>query len=44
VHPSENAVLAAVERMGGHKIGHSGELLEAGKSSEKLLASSITRG
>ncbi len=23
VHPSENAVLDAVERMGGHKIGHS---------------------
>jgi len=24
VHPSENAVLNAVERMSGHKIGHSG--------------------
>lgn len=23
VHPSEDAVLAAVERLGGHKIGHS---------------------
>jgi len=22
VHPSEDAVLAAIERMGGHKIGH----------------------
>jgi integrase len=24
VHPSEDAVLAAMERLGGHKIGHSG--------------------
>jgi integrase len=40
VHPSENAVLAAVERMGGHKIGHSGELPEAGNSSARLLAPS----
>ncbi len=27
VHPSENAVLDAVERMGGHKIGHSRRIL-----------------
>jgi integrase len=26
VHPSEDAVLAAISRLGGHKIGHSGEL------------------
>jgi hypothetical protein len=25
VHPSENAVLDAMERLGGHKIGHSVE-------------------
>ena len=44
VHPSENAVLAAVERMGGHKIGHSGESLEAGKGFAMLLAPSIAEG
>jgi site-specific recombinase XerD len=26
VHPSDDAVLGAMERMGGHKIGHSDEL------------------
>ena len=25
VHPSEDAVLSAVEKLGGHKTGHSGE-------------------
>jgi hypothetical protein len=25
VHPSDDAVLGAMERMGGHKIGHSAE-------------------
>ena len=44
VHPSENAVLDAVERMGGHKIGHSGESLEAGRGSAMLLAPSIAEG
>ena len=43
VHPSENAVLDAVERLGGHTIGHSGELPEAGKSAGMLLAPSITK-
>jgi integrase len=28
VHPSENAVLDAMERLGGHKIGHSAEQLQ----------------
>jgi integrase len=42
VHPSENAVLDAVERMGGHKIGHSRELLEAGKGAVMLLRPSVT--
>jgi integrase len=32
VHPSENAVLNSFSRLGGHNIGHSGELaLEEGK-------------
>ena len=44
VHPSENAVLAAVERLGGHKIGHTGELSDTGKSAGILLAPSITKG
>ena len=29
VHPSENAVFAAVEKLGGHKNGHSAELQDA---------------
>jgi integrase len=44
VHPSENAVLDAVERMGGHKIGHSRELSEARNGAGMLLAPSIAEG
>ena len=42
VHPSENAVLDAVERMGGHKIGHTRELSAKGEGAGMLLAPSIT--
>jgi integrase len=44
VHPSENAVLDAVERMGGHKIGHSHALPDAGNGAGMLLAPSIAEG
>ena len=36
VHPSENAVLDAVERLGGHKTGHSQAELKV--SDGKLLS------
>jgi integrase len=39
VHPSENAVLAAVERLGGHKTGHSRNHVEALMSDGKSLSS-----
>lgn len=38
VHPSEDAVLAAVERLGGHKIGHSAKPALAGQPIERLLS------
>jgi integrase len=34
VHPSEDAVLVAVERLGGHNFGHSQKQLEQDRSSE----------
>ena len=37
VHPSENAVLGAMERLDGHKNGHSPELLEVTKEPTKRL-------
>ena len=37
VHPSEDAVLRAVETLGGHKIGHSQELIPAVDSPARLL-------
>jgi integrase len=37
VHPSEDAVLKAVETLGGHKIGHSQELIPAVDSPARLL-------
>jgi integrase len=37
VHPSEDSVLAAVERLGGHKIGHSQEMTLTQDASAKLL-------
>jgi integrase len=36
VHPSD-AVLAAIDRLGGHKIGHTDERADLPKASEKLL-------
>jgi len=38
VHPSENAVLSAVERLGGHKSGHSQNQAELDVSNGKLLS------
>jgi len=38
VHPSENAVLSAVERLGGHKSGHSQNQAELDVSDGKLLS------
>ena len=37
VHPSEDAVFAAVERLGGHKTGHNEELHSLPSSGEELL-------
>jgi integrase len=37
VHPSEDSVLAAVEKLGGHKTGHSEEKTEGTNVPEKLL-------
>jgi integrase len=39
VHPSEDAVLSAMSRLGGHNSGHSVETLPDAQSSEKLLNS-----
>lgn len=39
VHPSEDAVLNAVEKLGGHNIGHNAELHEPKESPTKLLPS-----
>jgi len=39
VHPSEDAVLAAVERLGGHKIGHSEETPATQEVQQRLLPS-----
>ncbi len=38
VHPSESAVLNAVDRLGGHKIGHSEEGVKSETQSGKLLS------
>jgi integrase len=37
VHPSYDAVLAAVEKLGGHKIGHSSKTALSSKESKTLL-------
>jgi integrase len=39
VHPSENAVLIAVERLGGHNIGHSEETPPTEEAQQRLLPS-----
>jgi len=37
VHPSEDSVLAAVDKLGGHKTGHSEENVQGSQAAEKLL-------
>src|SRR6516165_7554951 len=37
VHPSEDAVLAAVGKLGGHKIGHSAKNIVAPNESDTIL-------
>ena len=37
VHPSEDAVLEAMERLGGHNSGHNAKLAPLGKGGEPLL-------
>jgi len=39
VHPSEDAVLAAVEKLGGHNIGHSEETPAMQETQQRLLPS-----
>jgi integrase len=39
VHPSEDAVFTAVERLGGHKIGHSAEIARPQKIANRQLPS-----
>jgi integrase len=39
VHPSHDAVFAAVDRLGGHKIGHSEKTLETQTAQSRLLPS-----
>lgn len=39
VHPSEDAVLAAVERLAGHNIGHTHGMVETTETLQKLLPS-----
>lgn len=38
VHPSEDAVFAAVDRLGGHKIGHSAKQPQLQQEAPKLLS------
>src|ERR1700758_4149630 len=38
VHPSEDAVLSAMSRLGGHKIGHSADLEDRETASKLLLS------
>ena len=44
VHPSEDAVLTAVERLGGHKVGHSEKKQVRGAVNAKLLTTSRSAG
>ena len=44
VHPSEDAVLNAVERLGGHKIGHSAGSLVANGPGEIAVSASGAEG
>ena len=38
VHPSEDAVLSAMSRLGGHNSGHSEEMLPDPQSPDRLLS------
>jgi len=40
VHPSEDAVLAALDRLSGHNFGHSGNITEKTLAGQPLLSSS----
>jgi hypothetical protein len=40
VHPSEDAVLAALDRLSGHNFGHSGNSSEMKREVEPLLSTS----
>jgi integrase len=42
VHPSDDAVLAAVERLGRHRIGHSDETPQKSTPKKKLLSPTTT--
>lgn len=44
VHPSEDAVLSAMSRLGGHKIGHSVELQDGAATSKTLLSACVAEG
>jgi integrase len=44
VHPSEDAVLSAMSRLGGHKIGHTVELQDGGAASKGLLSAYVAEG
>ncbi len=44
VHPSEDAVLAALDRLGGHNFGHNGNTSEKRLAVEPLLSSSNDLG
>ena len=44
VHPSEDAVLNALSRLGGHSSGHSAENIRTGESRELLLNVLATEG
>jgi len=39
VHPSEDAVFTAMERLGGHKIGHTTETVNSERSTRNRLPS-----
>lgn len=42
VHPSEDAVLAAVERLSGHNFGHNGPLALSERSERKTVTPAVT--
>lgn len=44
VHPSEDAVFTAVDRLGGHKTGHSQEVGPATQEDSRLLNTAQSKG